>query len=202
MQTLIVCVPERPGHSVSSDSPLDAAIDKGLRGLGAGSDSMRTTPRSGTFREHSPRLWSRRPAWPAEPIRGTMAFVLPRIVIDHCVIAVSDWERSNAFYRDVLGAEVDQKDKWFGHYRFGEWQLNVHGPGFAGLNAEKPVEPGNSDLCFVWPGPIEEAVEHLGRCSVEIVAGPVDGDSGASGRGRHIYFRDPDGSLLEFVSYR
>src|SRR5256714_15011559 len=53
MQTLIVCVPERPGHSVSSDSPLDAAIDEGLRGLGAGSDSMRTTPRSGTFREHT-----------------------------------------------------------------------------------------------------------------------------------------------------
>src|SRR5882757_5928742 len=53
MQTLIVCVPERPGHSVSSDSPLDAARDEGLRGLGAGSDSMRTTPRSGTFREHS-----------------------------------------------------------------------------------------------------------------------------------------------------
>src|SRR5436190_7518428 len=43
MQILIVCVPERPGHSVSSDSPLDAAIDEGLRGLGAGSDSMRTT---------------------------------------------------------------------------------------------------------------------------------------------------------------
>jgi catechol 2,3-dioxygenase-like lactoylglutathione lyase family enzyme len=37
---------------------------------------------------------------------------------DHCVIAVSDWDRSNAFYRDVLGAEVDQKDQWFGHYRF------------------------------------------------------------------------------------
>src|SRR3954468_19473934 len=54
MQTLIVSVPERPGHSVSSDSPLDAAIDEGLRGLGADSDSMRTTPRSGTFREHSP----------------------------------------------------------------------------------------------------------------------------------------------------
>src|SRR2546423_7313864 len=68
MQTLIVCVPERPGHSVSSDSPLDAAIDEGLRGLGAGSDSMRTTPRSGTFREHSPRralLYRRAVAEPA-----------------------------------------------------------------------------------------------------------------------------------------
>lgn len=26
--------------------------------------------------------------------------------IDHVVIAVSDWARSNAFYRDVLGAEL------------------------------------------------------------------------------------------------
>lgn len=118
------------------------------------------------------------------------------------MIAVSDWTRSNGFYRDVLGAVVDQKDDWFGHYRFGTWQLNVHGPGFAGLNAAKPVRPGNSDLCFVWPGTIEEAVEHLGRCGVEIVAGPLDGDSGARGRGRHVYFRDPDGSLLEFVSYQ
>jgi catechol 2,3-dioxygenase-like lactoylglutathione lyase family enzyme len=25
--------------------------------------------------------------------------------LDHCVIAVSDWERSNRFYRDVVGAE-------------------------------------------------------------------------------------------------
>jgi catechol 2,3-dioxygenase-like lactoylglutathione lyase family enzyme len=27
-----------------------------------------------------------------------------QLVLDHCVIAVSDWERSNAFYRDVLVA--------------------------------------------------------------------------------------------------
>ena len=25
---------------------------------------------------------------------------------DHAVIAVSDWARSDAFYRDVLGAEI------------------------------------------------------------------------------------------------
>lgn len=121
-------------------------------------------------------------------------------MIDHCVIAVSDWDRSDAFYRDVLGAEIDHGDH-FGHYRFGDWQLNVHGPGFEGLNAEKPVEPGNSDLCFVWSGPIDEAVAHLERCGVAIVAGPLESESGAGGRGRHVYFRDPDGSLLEFVSY-
>ena len=120
--------------------------------------------------------------------------------LDHCVIAVSDWERSNRFYRQVLHAEVDQKDEHFGHYRFGTWQLNVHGPGFEGLNAERPVEPGNSDLCFVWGGTIEEAVEHLQAHGVDVI-GPLDKDSGARGPGRHVYFRDPDGSLLEFVSY-
>jgi catechol 2,3-dioxygenase-like lactoylglutathione lyase family enzyme len=124
----------------------------------------------------------------------------PLLSIDHCVVAVSQWERSNRFYRDVLGAEIDQKDECFAHYRFGTWQLNVHGPGFEGLNAERPVEPGNSDVCFVWRGPIEGAAEHLRAHGVKVI-GPLDGDSGARGAGRHVYFRDPDGSLLEFVSY-
>jgi catechol 2,3-dioxygenase-like lactoylglutathione lyase family enzyme len=124
----------------------------------------------------------------------------PLLALDHCVIAVTQWERSNRFYRDVLGAEIDQRDEHFAHYRFGTWQLNVHGPGFEGLNAERPVEPGNSDLCFVWRGPIEGAAEHLRAHGVEVI-GPLDGDAGARGAGRHVYFRDPDGSLLEFVSY-
>lgn len=52
--------------------------------------------------------------------------------IDHCVIAVSEWERSNAFYRDVLGAEIEMRDTWSARYRFDGWQLNVHGPGSRG----------------------------------------------------------------------
>jgi catechol 2,3-dioxygenase-like lactoylglutathione lyase family enzyme/ketosteroid isomerase-like protein len=129
---------------------------------------------------------------------------LPRsgtLRLDHCVIAVSNWDRSNAFYRNVLGAEIEQQDESFAHYRFGDWMLNAHGPGFEGLNAAKPVEPGNSDLCFVWPGPIEQAVEHLRRHGADVVAGPGERRSFGAGRGRSVYFRDPDGSLLEFVSY-
>jgi catechol 2,3-dioxygenase-like lactoylglutathione lyase family enzyme len=119
--------------------------------------------------------------------------------VDHCVIAVSDWERSNRFYRDVLGAEIEQVDERFAHYRFGDWMLNVHGPGFEGLNAALPVEPGGSDLCLVWPGSLEEAVEHLRANGVELV-GELDG-AFARGPARSVYFRDPDGSLLELVSY-
>jgi catechol 2,3-dioxygenase-like lactoylglutathione lyase family enzyme len=116
------------------------------------------------------------------------------------VIAVSDWERSNAFYRDVLGAEVDVVDEWTARYRFEGWQLNVHGPGFDGLNAMRPVEPGNSDLCFIWPGPLEDAMAHLARCGVAVEREPAETTS-TFAPGRHVYVRDPDGSLLELVSY-
>ena len=65
--------------------------------------------------------------------------------LDHVVIAVSDWERSNAFYSTVLGA-------------------------------------------------------HLGACGVVVELGPVP-RTGAQGAGTSVYFRDPDGSLLELISY-
>ena len=120
---------------------------------------------------------------------------------DHCVIAVSDWDRSDAFYRDVLGAEIPPHDAFWGQYLFGDWKLNVHGPHFEGIKARRPVVPGNSDLCFVWPGTIDEAVEHLRQHDVAIEAGPAERDAGARGTSTHIYFRDPDGSLLEFVVY-
>jgi catechol 2,3-dioxygenase-like lactoylglutathione lyase family enzyme len=122
------------------------------------------------------------------------------ITFDHCVIHVSDWNKSNAFYRDVVGAEVIQRGKGWA-YRFGGVQLNLHGPGIDPYPvARLPVQPGNSDLCFVWHGPIEEAIKHLGKEGVVIEEGPV-GRHGAQGLGTSIYFRDPDGSLLEFISY-
>ena len=48
----------------------------------------------------------------------------PVIKLDHCVIHVSDWERSNAFYRDVLGAELIPVGSGWA-YRFGHQQLNA-----------------------------------------------------------------------------
>jgi len=48
--------------------------------------------------------------------------------LDHCVIHVSDWDRSNKFYEKVIGAELVQRPHGWA-YRFGDKQLNVHGPG-------------------------------------------------------------------------
>ena len=120
--------------------------------------------------------------------------------LDHCVIHVSDWEASNTFYRDVLGAElVPVGSGW--SYRFGETQLNCHGPGVdATPVARLRVMPGGSDLCFIWSGPIDGAVSHLKEHDIEIELGPVE-RFGSQGYGKSVYFRDPDGSLMEFISY-
>ena len=120
--------------------------------------------------------------------------------LDHCVIHVTDWERSNAFYRDVLGAELVKRPAGYA-YRFGDKQLNVHGPGVKPAEvARLPVAPGNSDLCFEWSGAIEAAIAHLAACGVAVEAGPMQ-RFGAKGAGTSVYFRDPDGSLMEFISY-
>ena len=126
--------------------------------------------------------------------------VSPAVHLDHCVIHVTDWERSSAFYRDVIGGEVVPVGTAVA-FRFGGVQLNVHGPGQVGAPlADKPVMPGGSDLCFRWSGTIEEAVAHLANHGVPVELGPVE-RNGAAGTGLSVYFRDPDGSLMEFITY-
>jgi catechol 2,3-dioxygenase-like lactoylglutathione lyase family enzyme len=121
--------------------------------------------------------------------------------LDHVVVAVSDRMRSDRFYRDVVGAEVVERDGR-AFYRVGEQQLNVHAPDVSpAAVARIPVAPGNSDLCFEWRGPIDDAVVHLSRHGVAIELGPMR-RQGARGEGTSVYFRDPDGSLLEFIAYQ
>ena len=118
------------------------------------------------------------------------------------VIAVTDYERSNSFYRDVVGAEIVELDRGrFAYHLPGGRRLNVHGPGATPEpRAADPVRPGNSDLCFVWDGSPADAVAHLSAHGVDVELGPVE-RTGARGAGTSVYFRDPDGSLLELISY-
>jgi catechol 2,3-dioxygenase-like lactoylglutathione lyase family enzyme len=78
----------------------------------------------------------------------------------------------------------------------------VHGPGLdvGSLVAGRPVTAGGSDLCFVWPDGSAALAEHLAGHGIEVEEGPVVRHGGA-GAGTSTYFRDPDGSLLEFIVY-
>ena len=127
--------------------------------------------------------------------------------LDHLVIAASDWERTSTFYADVLGATPVIFESSRHALRIGPVQLNVHLPDDLPREGETtrylariPVRPGNSDLCLCWEGTADEAAEHLARCGVEIEFGPT-ARTGAGGSGMSVYFRDPDGSLLELIAY-
>jgi catechol 2,3-dioxygenase-like lactoylglutathione lyase family enzyme len=131
-------------------------------------------------------------------------------MLDHVVIHISDWERSNRFYREALGAELVQNPEGADNplgawaYRFGNQQLNVHGPwpGRKDTCCPPPLnEPGRADLCFTWPGTPDEARRHLEACGVSVEEGPVK-RFGARGWGQSIYCRDPDGSLIELICYQ
>jgi catechol 2,3-dioxygenase-like lactoylglutathione lyase family enzyme len=121
--------------------------------------------------------------------------------LDHVVLRASDPERTCAFYRRVLGAEIVELDMGRFGLRLGRRQLNVHGPGSTPHPvAARPAQAGSFDACFVWPGTPEGALEHLRHCGIEPELGPVP-RIGARGEGTSVYFRDPDGNLLELLSY-
>jgi catechol 2,3-dioxygenase-like lactoylglutathione lyase family enzyme len=76
------------------------------------------------------------------------------------------------------------------------------------LFGRSTAKPGCADVCFEWAGSIESAVALIRNAGAEIVEGPVPRSGGRSGDAMHVlnassvYTRDPDGNLLEFLTYR
>ena len=120
--------------------------------------------------------------------------------IDHFVLKVEDIEATCDFYRRVLGMEVVRFGAGRTALRFGEHKINLHprdqGPG---LVAKAP-SIGGGDFCLITDMPIADVVRHLESEKVEIVE-PPSIRSGALGQITSVYFRDPDGNLVEVSNY-
>jgi catechol 2,3-dioxygenase-like lactoylglutathione lyase family enzyme len=119
--------------------------------------------------------------------------------IDHVVLTVADLERTITFYQRVLGMTAVSFGEGRRALAFGDQKLNLHQVGREfDPKARKPM-PGAIDLCFTTDVPLEEVAAHLRTESIEIEHGPVD-KVGARRALRSIYFRDPDGNLIEIAN--
>jgi catechol 2,3-dioxygenase-like lactoylglutathione lyase family enzyme len=120
--------------------------------------------------------------------------------LDHLVLTVADVPATCAFYRRVLGMETVT----FGTGRkalvFGEQKINLHPAGREFEPKAMRPTPGSADLCLIAATSLEAVAAHLAVCGVGIEEGPV-ARTGAVGPITSLYFRDPDGNLIEVATY-
>ena len=120
--------------------------------------------------------------------------------IDHIVLTCHDVERTVAFYRQVLGMEPVTFAGGRRGLAFGRQKFNLHQAGREfDPKALKPV-PGAIDLCLITLTPLADVQEHLKANGVVMIEGPVQ-KTGATGPIQSVYFRDPDGNLIEVSNY-
>jgi catechol 2,3-dioxygenase-like lactoylglutathione lyase family enzyme len=126
-----------------------------------------------------------------------MAFTVEQL--DHIVLTVANIHATTDFYTEVLGMDQITSDGRTA-LRFGEQKINLHQRGHEfNPKACRPT-PGSADLCFVTLTPMEEVIEYLDALKVHIEEGPVE-RTGAVGKLRSVYIRDPDQNLVEISNY-
>jgi len=126
--------------------------------------------------------------------------------LDHLAITVADMDATLDFYKRVLGAHTHFEDL----FRKGEIpvvllqvgasRISVHQAASPAAPHALVPQPGSGDFCMRWDGPIEAAQEKLAAENVEVIEGPVPRPAADGRPGQSVYFRDPDGNLLELLS--
>jgi catechol 2,3-dioxygenase-like lactoylglutathione lyase family enzyme len=120
--------------------------------------------------------------------------------IDHIVLTVQDIDRTIEFYERVLGMEPVTFAGGRRALAFGRQKLNLHQAGREFEPKALNPAPGAIDLCFIASTALEEVIATLKSEGVAIIEGPV-AKTGALGPMKSVYFRDPDGNLVEVSNY-
>ena len=122
---------------------------------------------------------------------------------DHVALPMQNTDAMLSFYRR-LGLRVVENENACSVY-IGSQMINFHHPAHwkdASFTLRAPAaKPPCGDLCFVWDGTAEALKAMLNRLDAKIVEGPVARNGGRGKQGLSVYIRDPDGNLLEFLTY-
>lgn len=121
--------------------------------------------------------------------------------LDHLVLTTHNEAACVDFYTRILGMTLES---FVGGtppvtrqaFKFGQQKINLHVKGSEfEPKAHLPV-PGALDLCFIASVPLQQVIDKLQRDSWPIIDGPVL-RTGATGKIRSVYVRDPDLNLIE-----
>ncbi len=116
--------------------------------------------------------------------------------LDHLVLTVADIPRTVRFYSEILGMKVVPLGDGRDALSFGHQMIKLHEAGRELEPHAARATPGSADLCFLSDEPVEGLFQSLATHGVDVVEGPVV-RAGASGPILSVYFRDPDGNLIE-----
>lgn len=120
--------------------------------------------------------------------------------LDHLVLTVASIDDTCEFYMRVLGMEVSRFGEGRIALKFGSQKINLHEVGKEFTPRAARATAGSGDLCLISATALDAAIQHLNSCGVSIIEGPVE-KTGATGPIRSVYFRDPDGNLIEVSEY-
>ena len=124
--------------------------------------------------------------------------------IDHLVLTVSDIEATTQFYERALGMQREFFRGPEGQARhallFGQQKINLQDAATETPTKARVPTLGAGDFCLIAAVPLDVVIAHLNTADVAIEAGPV-ARRGALGTMRSVYFRDPDGNLVEVAEY-
>jgi catechol 2,3-dioxygenase-like lactoylglutathione lyase family enzyme len=120
--------------------------------------------------------------------------------IDHIVLTVRDIAATCAFYERVLGMTTVTFAGGRKALSFGRQKINLHQAGREFEPKARTPVAGSGDFCLIATTPLDAVIAHLKACGVAVEEGPVP-KTGATGPIRSVYFRDPDGNLVEVANY-
>jgi catechol 2,3-dioxygenase-like lactoylglutathione lyase family enzyme len=121
--------------------------------------------------------------------------------LDHLVLTVADVDRTVDFYSRVLGMEPVTFGEGRRALAFGDQRLNLHQAGREFEPKALEPTPGSADLCLLTDLEPDAVIARLEAAGVAVEEGPVE-RNGARGALVSVYFRDPDGNLLEVATPR